>query len=1759
MMLNETTSIRVFTFFSVLFIYSNVWPQSSKDNAPEAYKFDALSSKELVNLSTGDFKYGIPVLNIPGPAGGYSLSLSYNAGIKNDEDASWVGLGWSLSAGAITRNVNGAPDDVKQFRNNHLQYNRQHFTSSATFHTIADLFHWNYLSWQKNGNHSRNILWKSSGFFVAGGNSAELLAKQVAYASGNLLVDYLNDHANPNKRDYAQTVTGGDNGGNTGFFVNDKAVGFHVNSVGGGFVYDQNTWFYDIGHYTALDYELFGNSSQFTSGALYLGDALKLDESWGRQSYHYMMDMYTNTDSQDGSAIAGNNLSFPAYDDYTVSASGLLGSFSPVTLKDGLLLGGGHVDDNYYQYMVELGAPNKLFTSSLTSGQSMQQNKVSFVFRGQHPTVKSTPGDFSISAGTVVSNPGTLQFPEGLCNNKVVGGKYVLANFDNYGRIKSYSITNEDGTTYHFNLPVHQYERMTEIFDADNPTLINEQRVLDKYAYAWMLTGITGPDYRDNGPAGIDNSDDGYWIKFDYGKWTDGYIWKTPYKWTPSLTAEANDKIKLNEWGIKELVYLNSIETRTHKAYFIKFVREDDLGADFQFNQSITTTLSHPMHNFQAGLFYVREPFTSVDPSNPVVPCTDLDENQTSIAFTYKELYLDPNALLSSNAGSYLKTTLENPGQQKVLGLKKIILVKKRKDGSEPIGMGDFDYGANGISPTDRVHLKISSLIKNPEYEGEKLYLVAPNSDPFYNPCGFVLADITQTDYEVYRQKYFGNKVYDIYDLANSTIENEALQIIEFNSDYSLCKGAPNSAPVPSQTKGRLTLNSLDIKGTDGRPIAPPYLFKYGLNPHYGLKDFDAPSFTSTDLQKLQDDWGYRISDNINPKSVTNKDNMDKNMAAAWSLTEVVTPLGGQINIKYESDSYVREAATEATYNIRIDSISTDNANTLARNIFVISFPPYLDLKSAGLTTGRTYTLQVSGLIDPTSSSVTHTFSGKLFRIDEAVHQIRFEIAAGWNPAFNFNNASNYWGNTVQSDSGEPIHFNSLQAFTVVQTLKVKFEPCTDIGRSFITGRAYRLEINGDNLSDWAGSSVANNSVALENSIVQSIDPASNTVFFSIAANVGTTNRIKPAAYSFATGEPITLFGGGLRVRELAMQDENGRQYKTEYEYKNGVTAYAPGNIAEKKIKYIDELPRPQVLYETVAERNVGDDNRVNAITEYQFETMASKIPGEELAYGDQLYIENGNIQNPPPYYYTDASNGSTGTNWVHTRVGTLHNNTGKIGQLTRVTNKNVDGQVLSSKIYEYYDKNDLKSGILQESFHERKRKTVPSFNSAGVADYHSDWYLTYSSRIFYPAVLNKITEARNNLSTYIQYGHSGYPNDGFDKYTHAPLIVDAKKSSGDLFRQKSIAAYTVYPKMFSRACSTPNANILSATAAQYHLLVDDSGREEVIGASALVFQNQWNYRQFNSASGRYHTVSKTDFWRTGKTYEMRSLLKPDGTAAAFVDFSWGTGIPPANWQATNEPALLNANSQLLEYKDINGQYFSNKMGYDGAYPIASAVNARYASFAYSGAEDLAEGNYFGGEVSGAGKRYKGGAFAHTGEYCVRLNWRDDGFVYEGSVGDGITSDFYKGQKVRTSVWLHKANKKGGQLICELLNGNTSVGKTAVDFSSASTIVAGDWSLLTLDFSIPANTTATALRIKTTNTRFMPVYFDDFRVHPLDAAMTAKVYDPKAGWVTAVLDGNNFGLRYTYDPAGRLIATEKETTHGWKKVSENIYHFGRQN
>src|SRR5262249_40679937 len=80
---------------------------------PEIASFSPLDQDELVDDFTGDFRYSVPLMDVPGPNGGYPLTLNYASGITLDQDASWVGLGWTLSPGAIVRQMRGIPDEFE--------------------------------------------------------------------------------------------------------------------------------------------------------------------------------------------------------------------------------------------------------------------------------------------------------------------------------------------------------------------------------------------------------------------------------------------------------------------------------------------------------------------------------------------------------------------------------------------------------------------------------------------------------------------------------------------------------------------------------------------------------------------------------------------------------------------------------------------------------------------------------------------------------------------------------------------------------------------------------------------------------------------------------------------------------------------------------------------------------------------------------------------------------------------------------------------------------------------------------------------------------------------------------------------------------------------------------------------------------------------------------------------------------------------------------------------------------------------------------------------------------------------------------------------------------------------------------------------------------------------------------------------------------------------------------------------------------------
>lgn len=88
-------------------------PGDSGPQPPEFASFAPAEQADRMDLFTGDFRYSVPLLNVPGPNGSFPIALSYQSGISLDVEASWAGLGWTLNPGSINRQLRGLPDDFK--------------------------------------------------------------------------------------------------------------------------------------------------------------------------------------------------------------------------------------------------------------------------------------------------------------------------------------------------------------------------------------------------------------------------------------------------------------------------------------------------------------------------------------------------------------------------------------------------------------------------------------------------------------------------------------------------------------------------------------------------------------------------------------------------------------------------------------------------------------------------------------------------------------------------------------------------------------------------------------------------------------------------------------------------------------------------------------------------------------------------------------------------------------------------------------------------------------------------------------------------------------------------------------------------------------------------------------------------------------------------------------------------------------------------------------------------------------------------------------------------------------------------------------------------------------------------------------------------------------------------------------------------------------------------------------------------------------
>jgi hypothetical protein len=96
-----------FNFLAELIIPNCTFALTSGPGQPESQSFEPVGTSEMVDLFTGDFNYNIPLMEVDG----YPINISYHSGIGMDHEASWVGLGWNINPGAITREMRGVPDD----------------------------------------------------------------------------------------------------------------------------------------------------------------------------------------------------------------------------------------------------------------------------------------------------------------------------------------------------------------------------------------------------------------------------------------------------------------------------------------------------------------------------------------------------------------------------------------------------------------------------------------------------------------------------------------------------------------------------------------------------------------------------------------------------------------------------------------------------------------------------------------------------------------------------------------------------------------------------------------------------------------------------------------------------------------------------------------------------------------------------------------------------------------------------------------------------------------------------------------------------------------------------------------------------------------------------------------------------------------------------------------------------------------------------------------------------------------------------------------------------------------------------------------------------------------------------------------------------------------------------------------------------------------------------------------------------------------
>ncbi|MBE9585998.1 hypothetical protein IM792_16205 [Mucilaginibacter sp. JRF] len=1749
---------------------------TSGPTAPEATSFEPIDTTDMVNPLTGDFTYNLPLLEVPGPAGGYPLSLSYHAGIQPNEEASWVGLGWSLNPGAINRNVNGYADDWDS-----VDGVQRTFWSGGRTKTFGvdvgigvgagsvnfglSFSQDTYKGFGVGGSVGFTLGLKGTPFGVS--TSVGITPFGESFMGVNL-------SAGSGKNGEEGLRIGGSVGISTNFkTVNVRAgagvsysdgggmstslLGSSISSsggkasltVGGGSasVHNANTgkiqtessgWGFGIPlpgisigvSYKNVRYWSDETATVHTYGVLYghnsTTDIKDFDET--ADDTYYLLDAKGGNivDNPDAEKLTGGT--YPNFDDYSVTAQGLSGSIRPYLFQGTLYsqnkIFSGASEKNVYQQKIETG-----LSTVNRKRQFRFINDFSNTYQQSTTAFSNTWYNFGApTTGTSTAGYSGVNGYSGVIDNRLEGSKHI--EYFTNGEI----INGTAASKGFIDCNAAGFTRST-------------QNSLQDQIGGFMITNASGVTYHYALPA-YSSLERTRTQQDKNGQRFNDLRKNAPYAYTWYLTAitgpdyvdRSSNGLTNDDWG-----YWVSFE-------YGKWAEEYNWRNPSQgFNRDIDNEFK-TYSNGRKDVYYL-----------------DAVVTKTHTAIFEKELRADGKSFwnrLSDEEPNYKPTY--------------------QQECPIPLEYGGNEFLLNYYThPVATLRLNNIYLINNDQLGSLTISSIRQNSANYNHHFYYQgPADCYNSDQKI----HFGQHVIDKYDIPEA-IKTKCLRKIQLNYDYSLSKGLPNSydsngviyqmepAAYPDDNLGKLTLTSIDFQGKGGSHVQPLTEFEYDLDRSEAKNKVSVLVGSGQDNGEvtLQVTGGGEEYSNIQigdiltftnpgfPGSqyygvVLSKKDMTpirfvtiKYIGAASAAIQSSIFAYKTKNPPYNKDAYDIWGAYKSDYRA-----NNSNNETMARRTSAISN------KSTDVWSLRRIKTSLGGQIDVNYEGDTYN-----------------RAVLSENNSIIVNSFTKAFGRTyIATVSSE---YSASELFTVgrkvpIYLLKFIKEEDIHVGRYSVKSSE---EYNEDTKIEQIYS---------DNEIMIEVPQA----FADWIEDVGGYNYSHTIVTGNLTTNTNQSYGGGIRVKDITVNSFSGNANRTSYTYNlpgyttdilsqgsSGITSYDPSGLPTdnvgatlnnsqidysnvikdyrrllyKSMNYLlaiaREAPAPGVMYEYVKVQDLtvlpdGTEVPVEGSTLYQYEVFKSNMLGIKDDAGTN-YVSNLNTSRSLTY------GGVTKQAYIYAssrKNMSIKDFTSRVGNLKRVIRYDATGNKLTETINNYLhdDLNDQPFEQQSSSYESRMGNyNSVSYENQGVIQErygNSRIYATeapqgqylvkgneefiMSAKETYPSIQTGVTQIDYKNGT-----RAVQRNLGYDFYSGAVIKTLTTDSYGNRFINEVKPAYRVssFAEMGLKTNNPLNKHMLTQEATNYTFRVNAANQPtEVISANAQTWAKTGTIRDENGVG-----VSQS-VWRKQRAYRWLD----HGAYSNFVDYYSSGGSTNNNWQRTSDIRQYNVYSNVLEAFDVNGYYSATRTDYNNKVLFNGSL-AQYWEIAYSGAEDgmINSGNYASNIMNEGGAILSNDTTkVHTGRKSLRVSAGQVGFTYS-VARSSLTSS---ARDYHLAVWVKPSSSNVNQAVLYYQIGSNTAIVPAQNYNRA----AAGWYLLEMTIPASAITSMGAsdiLKVACKNNGASgDLYFDDFRFQPLSSATTAYVYDSVTGELSYVLGGNNLYTRFQYDAAGRLVRTYKE-------------------